>query len=138
MKRQWNFYQEYFSNIASKTLIKNVCRKVGCLYPFNAACLFLYPLKPQKTRCFLVFSMGVEREQWNEMGNSAQKMKFSIKDFSGKCDQMRILRNWTHLLELWKWIIWNLAHSCNKFNWIWMQVYFLVINYGQLFYEIKL
>ena len=32
--------------------------------------------------------------------NSAQKMKFSIKDFFSKCDQSRRkLRIWTHLLE---------------------------------------
>ena len=32
------------------------------------------------------------------------KMKFFIKDFSSKCDQIRIFRIWSHLLEnpLWK------------------------------------
>ena len=31
---------------------------------------------------------------------TAQKMKFSIKDFSSKCDQIRRkLRIWPHLLE---------------------------------------
>ena len=31
---------------------------------------------------------------------TAQKMKFSIKDFFSKCDQIRgILRNWSHLLK---------------------------------------
>ena len=32
---------------------------------------------------------------------TAQKMKFSIKDFSSKCDQIRssFLRIWPHLLE---------------------------------------
>ena len=31
---------------------------------------------------------------------TAQKMKFSIKDFSSKCDQIRsFLRIWSHLLE---------------------------------------
>ena len=30
----------------------------------------------------------------------AQKMKFSIKDYSSKCDQIRsFLRIWSHLLE---------------------------------------
>ena len=34
------------------------------------------------------------------MGVTAQKMKFSIKDFSRKCDQIRRkLRIWSHLLE---------------------------------------
>ena len=32
--------------------------------------------------------------------NIAQKMKFSIKDFSSKCGQIRsFLRIWSHLLE---------------------------------------
>ena len=32
--------------------------------------------------------------------NTAQKMKFFIKDFSSKCDQIRsFLRIWSHLLE---------------------------------------
>ena len=32
--------------------------------------------------------------------DTAQKMKFSIKDFSSKCDQSRsFLRIWSHLLE---------------------------------------
>ena len=31
---------------------------------------------------------------------TAQKMKFSIKDFSGKCDQIRsFLQIWSHLLK---------------------------------------
>ena len=31
---------------------------------------------------------------------TAQNMKFSIKDFSSKCDQIRsFLRIWSHLLE---------------------------------------
>ena len=31
---------------------------------------------------------------------TAQKMKFSIKDFSGKCDQIRsVLQIWSHLLK---------------------------------------
>ena len=34
------------------------------------------------------------------MTNTAQKMKFSIKDFSSKCDQIRSFRRiWSHLLE---------------------------------------
>ena len=32
--------------------------------------------------------------------NTAQKMKFSIKDFFSKCDQIRsFLRIWSHLLK---------------------------------------
>ena len=32
--------------------------------------------------------------------NTAQKMKFSIKDFFSKCDQIcNILRIWSHLLK---------------------------------------
>ena len=33
-------------------------------------------------------------------GNTAQKMKFSIKNFFSKCDQIRsLLRIWSHLLK---------------------------------------
>ena len=35
-----------------------------------------------------------------QVNNTAQKMKFSIKDFSNTCDQIRRkLRTWSHLLE---------------------------------------
>ena len=41
-------------------------------------------------RCFVVFRAYY----------TAQKIKFSIKNFSSKCDQIRrFLRNWSHLLE---------------------------------------
>ena len=34
------------------------------------------------------------------VANTAQKMKFSIKHFFGKCDQIRsLLRIWSHLLK---------------------------------------
>ena len=36
--------------------------------PFHATGLFLYPLKHQKTSCFLMFSGGIERNQWHELG----------------------------------------------------------------------
>ena len=36
----------------------------------------------------------------HEIFNTAQKMKFSIKDFFSKCDQIhRKLRIWSHLLK---------------------------------------
>ena len=41
--------------------------------------------------------------QWNRqesLGNAAQKVKFSIKDFFSKSDQLRsFLRTWSHLLK---------------------------------------
>ena len=37
---------------------------------------------------------------WKNDRYSAQKVKFSIKDFSSKCDQIRsFLRIWSHLLK---------------------------------------
>ena len=43
--------------------------------------------------------MGLKK-QWLLKIYTAQKMKFSIKDFSSKCDQIpRKLRVWPHLLE---------------------------------------
>ena len=37
---------------------------------------------------------------FSDYSNTAQKMKFSIKDFFSKCDQIRsFLRIWSHLLK---------------------------------------
>ena len=36
--------------------------------PFYATVLFRYPLKHRKTRGFLMFSGGIERDHWHEMG----------------------------------------------------------------------
>ena len=39
-------------------------------------------------------------KQPNWISNMAQKVKFSIKDFFSKCDQIRsFLRIWSHLLK---------------------------------------
>ena len=53
-----------------------------------------------------VFRSGLFRSDLNwvskdfKWANTAQKIKFSIKDFSSKCDQIRrFLRTWSHLLE---------------------------------------
>ena len=35
--------------------------------PFYATGHFLYPLKTKKSRDFLMFLRGVERDQWHEM-----------------------------------------------------------------------
>ena len=40
------------------------------------------------------------REGEAESTHTAQKMKFSIKDFFSKCDQIRMKRrSWSHLLK---------------------------------------
>ena len=46
-------------------------------------------------------NMAYPPSNWIEGKNiTAQKMKFSIKDFSSKCDQIRsFLRTWSHLLK---------------------------------------
>ena len=63
--------------------------------------------------------------------DAAQKMKFSIKDFSSKCDQIRsFLRIWSHLLKkslienfifcaLWldKVHLWTKNVDTNLFRW---------------------
>ena len=43
----------------------------------------------------------MKHKSWNKaLDDTAQKMKFSIKDLSSKCDQIRsLLRIWSHLLE---------------------------------------
>ena len=74
---------------------------------------FNTPWKRQKTSGFLMFSVGIKRDQWHEIGYycemwtqayskvfTARKMNFSIKDFFNKCDQIRnLLRIWSHLLK---------------------------------------
>ena len=45
----------------------------------------------------LFFSKSVLHESYRK---AAQKLKFSIKDFFSKCDQIRsLLRIWSHLLR---------------------------------------
>ena len=36
--------------------------------PFGATGLFLYPLKTSENQRFLMFSGGIERYQWHQMG----------------------------------------------------------------------
>ena len=51
-------------------------------------------------RLFLVFKKHVRLIAPYITKNTAQNMKFSIKDFFSKCDQIRRkLRIWSHLLE---------------------------------------
>ena len=80
---------------------------------FHATNLFLYPLKHQKISVFLMSSGRIERERsvaWNGLMpksffyfwfiDTAQKMKFSMKDFFSKCDKIRRkLWIWSHLLQ---------------------------------------
>ena len=45
-------------------------------------------------------SVIAEKWKYSTQARTAQKMKFSIKDFFSKCDQIRILlRIWSHLLK---------------------------------------
>ena len=39
-------------------------------HPFHATNLFRYPLKTLENKGFLMFSGGIERDQWHEMGES--------------------------------------------------------------------
>ena len=54
---------------------------------------------------FLIFTTALNLKNFINAGPhcwtyTAQKMKFSIKDFSSKCDQIRMkLRNRSHLLQ---------------------------------------
>ena len=70
---------------------------------FHATELFLYPLKTSK-------KLNVFRGYRNSQV-IAQKMKFSIKDFSSKCDQI-----------CWKFLIWSLLlEKCLMENFIFVQ-----------------
>ena len=71
--------------------------------------------------------MAYPSNNWTEGKNiTAQKMKFSIKDFSSKCDKIgSFLRTWSHFLK--KYLIENFIfctvhvsnnHSCCKCPWL--------------------
>ena len=63
-----------------------------------------------------------------DKSKTVQKMKFSIKDFFSKCNQIRsFLRIWTHLLK--KFLLKNIIFvQCNViFNYWWLQLYFTVL-----------
>ena len=50
---------------------------------------------------------------WEKMNCTAQKMKFSIKDFFSECDQIRsFLRIWSHLLK--KSLMENFIFLCSE------------------------
>ena len=62
-----------------------------------------------------LMKMIIERLHNNSY--AAQKMKFSIKDFFSKCDQIRsFLRIWSHLLK--KSLTENFLFLCHEFWWI--------------------
>ena len=59
---------------------------------------------------------------------TAQKMKFSIKDFFSKCDQIcRKLRMWSHLLE--KSLMGNFIF-CTSLQWVFQNFEDLLRFYG--------
>ena len=61
--------------------------------------------------------LGLFSKKWSEIYllvmNTAQKKKFSVKDFSRKCDQIRsFLRIWSDLLK--KSLMVNLIFLCSR------------------------
>ena len=46
----------------------NYEQNIQNLNPFHATDLFRYPLKTSENKGFLMFSGGIERDQWHEMG----------------------------------------------------------------------
>ena len=42
--------------------------EAGMFNPFHATDLFRYPLETSENQNFLMFSGGIERDQWHEMG----------------------------------------------------------------------
>ena len=63
------------------------------------------------TSGFLTFSGGIEMEHWPEKirWNTAQNMKFSIKDFFSECDQIRSFLLWNKQL----WYLTSLSNNSN-------------------------
>ena len=61
--------------------------------------LVLYQMRIIKMKCFSFLKSEVKIRVFSD-SITAQKMKFSIKDFFSKCDQIcRKLRIWSHLLK---------------------------------------
>ena len=57
-------------------------------------------LKKQGKKTNLLFCRMAKIMACNDCSHTVQKMKFSIKDFLSKCDQIhRKLRIWSHLLK---------------------------------------
>ena len=54
------------------------------LNPFHATIFFSTPGKHQKTSGFLIFSRGIERDQWHEMG----------------CEQLRVAAFFSRIAKL--------------------------------------
>ena len=85
---------------------------MGYINPFVPNTIFLYPLKTSEDRkvfwCFQRVEKGCIENKWVNWSDisvfgscgTAQKMKFSIKDFFSKCDQIRRkLQIWSYLLK---------------------------------------
>ena len=51
----------------SQTPMMKLSAKIEAIHPFHATELFRYPLETKKPKGFLMFSGGIERDQWHEM-----------------------------------------------------------------------
>ena len=59
-----------FAKFLRTPILKNICKQLPSklLNPFHVTVLFLYPLKIPKTSGFQMFSGGIERDRWHELG----------------------------------------------------------------------
>ena len=83
---------------------------------FGDLTIFMYETFPRQGSIALIsFKPSPEFSNDGCISTTSQKMKFSIKDFFGKCDQIhRKLRIWSHLLK--KYLIENLIFCAEYKN----------------------
>ena len=75
--------------------MKKIYKSSDTLSPLSSTDISIFN---QKLAVFII--LGNKDKNCVSIHNTAQKMKFSIKDFFSKCDQIRsFLRIWSHLLK---------------------------------------
>ena len=116
-----------FSQMTWYTEQKNIM--FGCLTHLHSKSIdwFLYECNTGTSRVNAMdssakvqwsFSLVDLTEAYSEPSHTTQKMKFSIKDFFSKCDQIRRkLRIWSHLLK--RFLIENLIFCAVSNIWDW-------------------
>ena len=92
----WTRWNVFFSYIFGFFLKKTFCSYQSCITFFNG-------FETQALSRFKSYWRSVEGYRWWEpstIAPTAQQMKFSIKNFFRKCDQIRsILQIWSHSLK---------------------------------------
>ena len=120
------------------------------LVHFDLSCqIYLYQIYTKNMNGSSKFYLSIDSAKennehkslsWRHASHTAQKMKFSIKDFFSKCDQIRsFLLIWSHLLKkslmenfiflkchLWKWVLCDSLGRLKKLKWVHFQLFFVL------------